>query len=183
MKKINNVCVFCASRMGSNPKFEAEAKKFGQDIAKENIGLIYGGGARGLMGVIAKSVLDHGGKVTGVIPEFLIQYELKYEGLDEMIVTQDMHERKRLMAEKSDAFIILPGGMGTLEEVTEQITWLELNLHEKPIIFANIDGFWQPFFDLISHMEKNGVVREGLLSSLFICEKIEDIVAKLKGHY
>ncbi len=181
MKEINALCVFCASRQGNNPKFETETKMLGLELAKENIRLIYGGGARGLMGTIAKSVLDHGGKVTGIIPEFLIQYELKYEGLDEMIVTQDMHERKRLLAEKSDGFVILPGGMGTLEEVTEQITWLELHLHDKPIVFANIDGYWQPFFDLINHMEENGVARKGLLSSLLICDKIEDIIPKLKG--
>ena len=121
-------------------------------MAEAGIRLIWGGGAVGLMGTVARAVLDHGGRVTGIIPQFLVDRELAFDGADEMIVTDDMHVRKRQMFERADAFVALPGGIGTLEELVEQMTWAQLGRHRKPILIANIAGFWDPLLALIDHM-------------------------------
>jgi uncharacterized protein (TIGR00730 family) len=142
MKKIKTVCVYCGSGPGTNPHFVEAAIALGKALAENGIRLVYGGGSIGLMGAIAKSVLDHGGTVTGIIPDFLTTRENALKRVQEMIVTPDMHERKRLMFERSDAFVALPGGIGTLEELVEQLTWQQLGRHAKPVLLANIDGFW-----------------------------------------
>lgn len=171
-----SICVFCGSGPGRNPAYAAAARELGQSMADANIALVYGGGSLGLMGEVARSVLDHGGHVTGIIPAFLSNRERMLREVDDLIVTQDMHERKRLMFERSDAFVALPGGIGTLEELVEQMTWAQLGRHKKPIILANIDNFWQPLRALIDHMRAEAFIREGLEVSFRIVDKSSDIV-------
>ena len=162
MTKINTVCVYCGSGPGTNPRFIEGAKAFGKALAENDIRLVYGGGSVGMMGAVASAVLDHGGAVTGIIPEFLRRSENALSRVQEMIVTPDMHERKRLMFERSDAFVALPGGIGTLEELVEQLTWKQLGRHEKPVLLANIEHFWEPLLSLLSHMRATQFIRSGL---------------------
>lgn len=157
-----NFCVFCGSGEGKNPKYAKAADKLGAKMAAAGVGLVYGGGSLGLMGVIARSVLRNNGYVTGIIPEFLGERELMLRDVNELIVTRDMHERKGLMFEYSDAFIALPGGIGTLEELVEQMTWSQLGQHKKPIYLADIDDFWQPVLELFAHMREEHFIRPGL---------------------
>jgi uncharacterized protein (TIGR00730 family) len=131
-------------------------------MAKAGVGLVYGGGSLGLMGKVARAVLDNGGRVTGIIPAFLSNKERMLRDVNELIVVEDMHQRKRLMFEKSDAFVALPGGVGTLEELVEQLTWSQLGQHEKPIILANINNFWNPLLALLEHMRAERFIRQGL---------------------
>ena len=138
MSKINAVCVYCGSSPGTEPAFIEAAQKFGKILAENGVRLIYGGGSVGLMGALAEAVLEHGGEVTGIIPEFLTTRERPRRLAQELIVTRDMHERKRTMFERADAFVALPGGIGTLEELVEQLTWAQLGRHKKPILIANI---------------------------------------------
>ena len=152
MNKIKTVCVYCGSGPGTNPRFVEAAIALGKVFAENDIRLVYGGGSIGLMGAVAKSTLDHGGTVTGIIPDFLRARENALTRVQEMIVTPDMHERKRLMFERSDAFVALPGGIGTLEELVEQLTWQQLGRHSKPVLLANIDSFWEPLLALLAHM-------------------------------
>jgi uncharacterized protein (TIGR00730 family) len=161
-RSARNVCVYCGSGLGRNPAYTAAARTLGAAFADNDIGLVYGGGSLGLMGEVARSTLDHGGRVTGIIPSFLVEKEAMMRDVDEMIVTEDMHERKRLMFERSDAFVALPGGVGTLEELVEQLTWVQLGRHTKPVIVANIDGFWTPFLALLTHMKLDTFIRPGL---------------------
>ncbi len=157
-----SVCVYCGSGLGLNPEYTAAAQTLGAAFAARNIGLVYGGGSLGLMGEVARSTLEHGGHVTGIIPGFLVEKEAMLRDVNEMIVTEDMHERKRLMFERSDAFVALPGGVGTLEELVEQLTWVQLGRHTKPVVVANIDGFWTPFLALLTHMKMDTFIRPGL---------------------
>src|SRR5499425_3224340 len=136
MSTITSICVYCASGPGNNPAFMDAARQLGRILAENGIRLVYGGGSIGLMGALAESVLDHGGHVTGVIPEFLVARELMLQRAQERLVTRDMHERKRIMFESADAFVALPGGVGTLEELVEQLTWAQLGRHKKPILIA-----------------------------------------------
>jgi len=179
MSTIKTVCVYCGSGPGTNPRFTEGAKAFGKALADNNIRLVYGGGSLGLMGSVATSVLDHGGTVTGIIPEFLRKRENALTRVQEMIVTPDMHERKRLMFERSDAFVALPGGVGTLEELVEQLTWAQLGRHRKPILAANIGGFWDPLCALLEHMRSLAFIRSGLSVSLLVADTVEDILPKL----
>lgn len=159
---VHNICVYCGSGVGKSPAYRAAARTLGKALAEQKIGLIYGGGDLGLMGVIAHTTLDHGGHVTGIIPQFLTRKEQMLRDVDELIVTQDMHERKRLMFERSDGFVALPGGIGTLEELVEQLTWVQLGRHTKPVIVANIEGFWDPFLNVLTHMKADGFIRPGI---------------------
>ena len=152
------------------------ARKFGRLLAEHNVRLVYGGGSLGLMGEVAKSALGAGGKVTGVIPEFLGAREQMLKDVDELIVVNDMHARKQLMFEKSDAFVALPGGIGTLEELVEQLTWSQLGRHAKPIIVANIGGFWTPFLDLLTHMKREAFIRPELDVRFTVVDKVEKIL-------
>jgi hypothetical protein len=180
MTDIKRICVYCGSGPGKNPKFIKAATAFGKNLASNGIGLVYGGGTIGLMGAIAESVIDHGGQVIGVIPDFLAAREIAKRDATELVVTNDMHERKRIMFERSDAFVALPGGLGTLEELTEQLTWSQLGRHRKPILLANIDGFWDPLLALIAHMRELAFVREGLEVDLLTADRVEDILPKLR---
>jgi uncharacterized protein (TIGR00730 family) len=159
---VSAICVYCGSGPGVNPAYLAAAETLGRNMAEAGIGLVYGGGSLGLMGATAKSVLAHGGHVTGIIPQFLSEKERMLREAQELIVTNDMHERKKLMYERADAFVALPGGIGTLEELVEQLTWAQLGRHTKPIVLANIDGFWKPFLTLLAHMRQEAFIRAGL---------------------
>jgi uncharacterized protein (TIGR00730 family) len=181
LNDIRTVCVYCGSGPGTNPHFMESAKALGKIFAEKGIRLVYGGGSFGLMGAIATSVLDHGGMVTGIIPDFLISRENALSRVQEMVVTPDMHERKRLMFERSDAFVALPGGIGTLEELVEQLTWQQLGRHAKPVLLANIDGFWEPFFDLLSHMRSTQFIRAGLTVDILRADRVEDILPRLRA--
>src|SRR5947207_7856599 len=178
---IKTVCVYCGSGSGSSPRFVEAALALGKSFAENNIRLVYGGGSVGLMGAIAKSTLDHGGLVTGIIPDFLKSREHALSRVQEMIVTPDMHERKRLMFERSDAFVALPGGIGTLEELVEQLTWQQLGRHTKPVLLANIDGFWEPLFALLAHMRATQFIRPTLAVDILKAERVEDILPRLRA--
>jgi len=179
MSRINAICVYCASGPGTNPAFVTAARNFGRILAENSVRLVYGGGSIGLMGALAESVIDHGGQVTGVIPDFLVARELMLQRAQERIITHDMHERKRIMFERADAFVALPGGVGTLEELVEQLTWAQLGRHKKPILIANIEQFWEPLLALLDHMRKLEFIRNGLTFNLLKVERVEDILPKL----
>ena len=179
MSTIRNICVYCGSGPGTDPSFVKAATAFGAILADNDIGLVYGGGSVGLMGAVAAGTLARGGRVTGIIPEFLSNRERPFVDAQELIVTRDMHERKRIMFERSDAFVALPGGIGTLEELVEQLTWAQLGRHKKPILAANIGGFWDPLCALLDHMEKLAFIRVGLSVSLLVADRVEDILPKL----
>jgi hypothetical protein len=181
MNKIKTVCVYCGSGPGTNPHFIEAAKALGQALAENGIRLVYGGGSLGIMGAVASSVLDHGGQVTGIIPDFLKMRENALKRVQEMIVTPDMHERKRQMFERSDAFVALPGGIGTLEELVEQLTWQQLGRHSKPVLLANIDGFWEPLFALIAHMRATQFIRPTLTVDILKADRVEDILPRLEA--
>ena len=181
MNQINTVCVYCGSGPGTNPRFVEAAIALGKTFAENDVRLVYGGGSLGLMGAVAKSTLDHGGSVTGIIPEFLKARENALTRVQEMIVTPDMHERKRLMFERSDAFVALPGGIGTLEELVEQMTWQQLGRHSKPVLLANIDGFWEPLQALLTHMRATEFIRPTLPIEILKADRVEDILPRLRA--
>ena len=181
MNQIKTVCVYCGSGSGTNPRFVEAAVALGKVFAENSIRLVYGGGSVGLMGAVAKSVLDHGGTVTGIIPDFLANRERMNPGLTELVITPDMHERKRLMFERSDAFVALPGGVGTLEELVEQMTWQQLGRHTKPVLLANIDNFWEPLLALLSHMRATEFIRPSLNIDVLKAERVEDILPRLRA--
>lgn len=173
---ITSVCVYCGSGKGLNPAYAIAARKLGRALAQADIRLVYGGGSLGLMGEVAKSALGAGGKVTGIIPEFLGSKEKMLRDVDELIVVEDMHVRKKLMFERSDAFVALPGGIGTLEELVEQLTWSQLGRHAKPIVVADIEGFWTPFLELLTHMKGETFIRPGLDVRFAVVDKAENIL-------
>ncbi len=152
----------------------------GRILAAARIGLVYGGGSLGLMGEVARSVLDHGGHVTGVIPGFLSERERMLTDAQELVVVDDMHQRKQLMFAKSDAFVALPGGLGTLEEFVEQLTWSQLGRHVRPIVLVNIDGFWDPLLVQFDSMQAEGFIRAGLELNLLVVDDVEDIVPAIE---
>jgi hypothetical protein len=181
MSKINAICVYCGSSPGTDPAFAEAARGFGKILAENGVRLVYGGGSIGLMGAVAGSAIEHGGAATGIIPEFLTAKERPRRLAQEQIVTRDMHERKRIMFDRADAFVALPGGIGTLEELIEQMTWAQLGRHKKPILVANINGFWDPLLALLAHMRTLGLVPSpdrGV--DLLVVDRIEDILPKLR---
>jgi uncharacterized protein (TIGR00730 family) len=179
MSRIKSICVYCGSGSGTDPAFVEAARAFGRILAGNGIRLVYGGGSVGLMGTLADSVLDHRGTVTGVIPEFLVDREHMLARVQERIVTRDMHERKRVMFERADAFVALPGGIGTLEELVEQLTWAQLGRHKKPILILNIESFWEPLCALLDHMERLQFIRKNLSVNLLVAERVEEVLPKL----
>jgi len=180
MNKIRKICVYCGSGPGTDPAFVEAATAFGEILANNGIGLVYGGGSVGIMGTLATSVLAHGGDTTGIIPEFLMQREHVLRDAHNLIVTKDMHERKRKMFELADAFVALPGGVGTLEELVEQLTWVQLGRHRKPVLVANIKGFWKPLCALLDHMKKLEFIRGDLDFNLLVADKVDDILPMLQ---
>jgi uncharacterized protein (TIGR00730 family) len=179
MAEIRNVCVYCGSSVGDDAIYVAAARKLGQILARERIRLVYGGGGIGLMGAIAHAAMDAGGEVTGVIPDFLVAREHAFEGARDVVITRDMHERKREMFERADAFIALPGGIGTLEELIEQLSWLQLAQHRKPVLVLNLNGFWDPLLALLTHLESRGFIRQPSFE-LLLAERIEDVMPLLR---
>lgn len=179
MAEIKSVCVYCGSSPGSDPIYIECAQAFGRILAQENIQLVYGGGGIGLMGALAQACIEAGGTVTGIIPDFLVARERALDLNHNVIVTKDMHERKRTMFENADAFVALPGGIGTLEELVEQMTWLQLGQHKKPLAILNVRDFWAPLLALLDHQEAQGFFRRGSFDFL-IAEKVEGIVPILR---
>ncbi|GEO84510.1 MULTISPECIES: TIGR00730 family Rossman fold protein [Alphaproteobacteria] len=176
---IRSVCVYCGSQPGRDPAYMAAGRALGRSIAANGLRLVYGGGTKGIMGAVASGVLSNGGLVTGIIPEFLMDMEATHHSLgqlSELIVTKDMHERKHAMFERADAFVTLPGGIGTLEEIVEIMTWAQLGRHEKPMVFANVNGFWDPMLELIRHMREQGFIHTAHRVQPMVIGEIDDII-------
>jgi uncharacterized protein (TIGR00730 family) len=180
LNKIRTVCVYCGSGPGTNPHFMESARALGKIFAENAIRLVYGGGSLGLMGAIATSVLDHGGMVTGIIPEFLAVRERLNPDVTELIVTANMHERKQIMYERADAFVALPGGIGTLEELVEQMTWAQLGHHQKPIVILDIGGFWAPLIELFQHMKAFGFIHSEHRFRYSVANRVDDVLKLLQ---
>jgi uncharacterized protein (TIGR00730 family) len=160
--KIKRLCVYCGSGSGTDPHFAEAARILGQSMAEAQIALVYGAGSNGLMGAIAQSVLDHGGHVTGIIPTSLVELENATNEIQERHVVANLHERKMLMFTMADGFVALPGGLGTLEELVEQLTWVQLREHNKPVIIVNVAGYWDPLLELFAQMRSKLFIRPGL---------------------
>ncbi len=178
-QRISSICVYCGSQPGDDPVYRQAARILGRAMAENGIDLIYGGGTRGLMGAVADAVMSNGGKAVGIIPEFLMDKEASRHELGqltELHVTRDMHERKHMMFERSDAFVTLPGGIGTLEEIVEIMTWAQLGRHTKPMVFANISGFWDPLNALIGHMRDAGFIHTAHLVRPMVIADANEIV-------
>jgi uncharacterized protein (TIGR00730 family) len=180
MNAIRNICVYCGSSPGADPRFGEAAEALGRALAHAGIGLVFGGGEEGLMGRLAHAALEHGGRVTGIIPTFLIRKEHALKEAQELIVVDSMHQRKQLMFERADAFVALPGGVGTLEELVEQLTWAQLQRHAKPVLIADIAGFWRPLLSLFEHMREQGFIRGGFELRYLVAERIEDVLPMLE---
>jgi len=178
--KVRSVAVFCGSNSGNNPLFSDHAVELGRLIAILKIKLVYGGGKKGLMGTMANAVLNHEGSVMGVIPKFLVEWEQQHEGLSELAVVSDMHSRKKMMYDLSDAAIVLPGGIGTLDEVFEMLTWNQLKIHNKKIYFLNSGGFYNYLVLHMKQMEKEGFLYEPWHERVSFCNSPIEIFNKIE---
>jgi len=176
---IKSVCVYCASNRESPEKMRKLAREVGAGLAQRNIGLVYGGASIGMMGQIADAALEAGGVVTGVIPEGLDIGEIKHDGLTKLIVTRNMHERKQKMFELSDAFVALPGGLGTLEETLEVMTWKYLGIHIKPVIVLNYEGYFDHLLAQFEHCARHGLMRNGLEKLWKVCQDTEELFSAI----
>ncbi|AZO55525.1 MULTISPECIES: TIGR00730 family Rossman fold protein [unclassified Mesorhizobium] len=182
MNTIRSVCVYCGSSPGRDEIYVKAGHLLGRSIAKAGLRLVYGGGTKGIMGAVAEGALKAGGKVTGIIPRFLINREATetaLDRLDELLITDNMHERKHKMFEKSDAFVALPGGIGTVEEIVEIMTWAQLGHHRKPIVFGNVNGFWDPMTALLDHMAGEGFIHTAQRVKPLVVNDPEAIVAAI----
>ncbi len=179
---MNSICVFCGSSLGNDVVYEQITQATGQIIAEQGLTLVYGGGRSGLMGVVANSALEAGGKVIGVIPEALVDRELAHAELSELYVVKDMHERKTKMAELADGFIALPGGAGTLEEIFEQWTWNQLGIHQKPCAFLNINGFYDDLIKMLQTSVEHGFSQARFVDNLIVSDNIHDILAAFQKY-
>lgn len=179
--KLSSLCVYCGSSTGTDPHFMEAGDAFGRLMAKSNVELIYGGGGVGVMGAVARAVLAEGGRVTGIIPKFLTEIEVEFKEVSELIVTESMHARKQLMFERSQAFVALPGGIGTVEETIEMLTWAQLGRHSNPIIIANLNGFWDPMIELLDHIIKAGFARSSIRRIYSVVDKVEDIIPRIEA--
>ncbi len=176
---MDRVCVFCGASTGRRPAYAEAARAFGATCARRGIGLVYGGGRVGMMGAVADAALAAGGEVIGVIPQELVERELAHGGLSELHMVGSLHERKALMALLSDAFVALPGGFGTLDELAEQLTWSQLGLHAKPVGLLDVDGFWRPLVALARHMTDEGYVRESDLRAVVVAAEADALLDEL----
>src|SRR5205807_6702964 len=181
MGQIRKVCVYCGSSAGTDPAYVAAATRLGEILAEAGIGLVYGGGSAGVMGALARSMQVHGGEIVGVIPEFLSVKENMFRGATELVVTHGMHDRKQVMFERSDAFVALPGGIGTLEELVEQLTWAQLGRHRKPILIANLKGFWDRLPGLFEHMGRAGSIHSATRLNFLVADNVEGILPALRA--
>ncbi|GGY22556.1 LOG family protein [Paludibacterium paludis] len=180
--RIRTLCVFCGSSTGSRPGYAVVARELGRWMAGHGIRLVYGGGKVGLMGIVADAVLDAGGQVTGVIPDFLKAKEVAHPGLSELIVTGTMHERKARMAQMADAFVALPGGFGTFDELFEILTWAQLSLHGKPVALFNAEGFYDPLMALARHGVNEGFIQPGNLEQFALVDSLGALESYLSTH-
>ncbi len=179
MSAVKSLCVFCGASTPPDARYLEAAGHLGRLLAAEGIELVYGGGALGLMGTIARAARDAGGRVTGIIPHFLTKLEAKLDGISETIEVETMHQRKRLMFERSEAFAVLPGGMGTLDETVEMITWAQLQLHKKPILMIDVLGYWQPFMGMVEHVIASGFARPNTRDFLTLVPDVDSILPTL----
>lgn len=180
MSEIKKLCVFCGSRAGVHPAYKVAARDLGHAIADRGIDLIYGAGDIGLMSVVARAALENGGKVTGIIPEFIQDFEVGSPGEIELIVVQSMHERKRAMFERSDAFVALPGGLGTLDETIEMITWKQLQQHKKPVVLFDVNRYWVHFQELVQAVVDGGFGHNGINELFSVVDNIDSVFQALK---
>jgi len=183
MHKLIGVCVFCGSSEGSDPAYAQAARTLGRHIAEARARLIYGGASVGLMGEVARSALEAGGEVIGIIPQFLRAREIELASLTELVITPNMHERKERMHGLADAFVILPGGIGTLEEVLEALTWAQLGLHKKPVVFVNVKGFWDPLFATFDRVASHNFARYGLKELYTSVNRVEDTMPAIMNFH
>lgn len=172
----HRLCVYCGSSTGNRPEYAEGARLLGQAMAAQGIGLVYGGGSLGLMGEVARAVRDSGGHVTGIIPDFLVSKERMLEGVSELIVTRTMHERKMGMFERSTGFVALPGGIGTLEELAEILTWAQLQQHARPVILVDLLNFWSPLTRMFADMTGNGFIRPGFEVKLDVVKTAAEVI-------
>ena len=177
---IKSICVFCGSAIGANPSYSAAAHDLGVELAHNHIRLVYGGGSVGLMGLIADSALKHGGEVVGIIPKTLTQRELGHDHLTELHVVETMHDRKAMMAELSDAFVTMPGGFGTYEELFEVISWAQLGIHSKPILLLNVDGYFDLLIQMIEHSVSQGYIRQQDADLVRVTSKVDEVIPILQ---
>jgi uncharacterized protein (TIGR00730 family) len=174
--QLNALCVFCGSSLGVDPSYRLAAERLGRHLADAGVTLVFGGGHVGLMGVVANAVVKGGGRVIGVIPDHLLKVESPFREISELIVVDSMHTRKRRMFDLADAFCVLPGGLGTLDETFEILTWKQLHLHNKPIILANVEGFWGPWTALIEAVVDKGFVQPGAQRLYSMVDDVDDIL-------
>lgn len=180
MAKVGSLCVYCGSSSRGPQSHKDAAVRLGQIMAARGIRLVYGGGRVGLMGILADAAIAGGGEVVGVIPRFLDEYEIGHTGIARLEITESMHERKQLMVEMSDGFVVLPGGLGTLDETFEIVTWKQLNLHDKPIVIVNVDDYWQPLERLIGHTVSNGYARPENAEIATFVATVDDVLPMLE---
>ncbi|HER26662.1 MAG TPA: TIGR00730 family Rossman fold protein [Rhodospirillales bacterium] len=179
MTEISSVCVFCGSRAGNDLDHGIAARALGQEIAKRKVRLIYGGGDIGLMSMVARGALEAGGLATGIIPRFIMEFEVGNPGLTELIVVESMHERKRTMFDMSDGFVVLPGGLGTLDEFIEILTWKQLQQHSKPVVLLNINNYWQPMLELIAAVAEGGFGHHGIADLFSVVDAVDAVFPAL----
>ena len=177
--KINAVTVFCGSKPGNDPEYMNAAQELGLHLALKSIHLIYGGGNKGMMGAVANACLDAGGRVVGIIPKLLLEWEAQHNGLSELIVTESMHARKLLLFDKCDAAIILPGGMGTMDELFEMLTWNNLGIHDKKVYILNINGYYDALIQLLENMDQQGFMYDAWKTRLIALDSVERFMGAL----
>lgn len=181
MGTIKSLCVYCGSSGNVDEEFKQAAKIMGETMAREGIRLIYGGGHVGLMGIIADAVMNAGGEAIGIIPEHISSREVQHKGLTELHVVDSMHIRKQMMVDRADAFLVLPGGIGTLDETCEIMTWRQLGIHDKPIIIANLKGYWSPFLAMIDHIIDQGFMRGNDSHLVKVVTQLDDVLPTLRS--
>ena len=182
MNTFSSLCIFCGASSGSNPAYREAVHHFGEVLARHDIELVWGGGHVGLMGIVADAVLAAGGKVFGVIPEFMAERELAHPFATEMQVVDSMHTRKATMAERAQGFVALPGGLGTLDELFEILTWAQLQIHHKPVGLLNVKGFFDPLLGMLEHMSREGFIRPAHMDLLKVSDDAETLIARMRAH-
>ena len=175
------VALYCGSRSGNNPIYQEKAVQLARKLAEQGFGMVYGGASIGLMGLVADTVVQHGGQAVGVIPEFMLDYEIAHSNLTELHVVKSMHERKAMMADRASAFVALPGGLGTFEEILEIATWGQLNQHQKPMILYNVNGFYNALIAQLDHAVQEGFLPPQHRAKLIVCHCIEEIYTTIKN--
>jgi uncharacterized protein (TIGR00730 family) len=178
---VRSLCVFCGSSFGHDEKWAAAARQLGAGLARAGITLVYGGSRSGLMGAVAEGTLEAGGRVEGVIPKFFLPNEDPFAEVSELTVVEDMHTRKKLMFDKSDGFVVLPGGLGTLDETFEILTWKQIKLHDKPVIMLNLDGYWARWLELVDTIVAEGFAKPNVNGFYEVIDTVEETLARLQS--